>query len=278
MSIWDRMEQIDRRWIYLLVGIGVVFPFIFPVEFPISVTPEARSLYEEVNALPDSSTMFVVFDYYPSTVPECEPMARAAMRHAFRKDCRVVTLSNIPLGGPSMAEQVTREVAAEFGKEYGTDFVNLGFKYGYVAVLSGMGTSIEDIFPADNSGTPLAELPLMQDVKNYADVDFIFEVADNSTADYWVSIVNAQYGVPMGCGATAVMAPKFYAYVASGQFVGLLGGMKGAAEYEILMEQEGSAVLGMAAQSMVHLLIIGLVVLGNIGYFAGRGGRRRTDV
>jgi hypothetical protein len=233
MSIWDRMEQIDRRWIYLLVGIGVVFPFIFPVEFPISVTPEARSLYEEVNALPDSSTMFVVFDYYPSTVPECEPMARAAMRHAFRKDCRVVTLSNIPLGGPSMAEQVTREVAAEFGKEYGTDFVNLGFKYGYVAVLSGMGTSIEDIFPADNSGTPLAELPLMQDVKNYADVDFIFEVADNSTADYWVSIVNAQYGVPMGCGATAVMAPKFYAYVASGQFVGLLGGMKGAAEYEI---------------------------------------------
>jgi len=59
-------------------------------------------------------------------------------------------------------------------------------------------------------------LPLMDSVKNYSNVAFVFEIADNATADYWVSIVNAQYGVPMGCGGTAVMAPKFYAYVASG--------------------------------------------------------------
>ena len=277
MSIWRTMEQLDRRWIYLLVAIAVIVPFIVPANFPISISPEARSLYDAVEALEDGSNVMLVFDYYPSTIAECEPMTIAALHHLFRKNCNVITLSNIPLGGPSMAERVTDTMAREYGKVYGVDYVNLGYKANYVAVLSGMGNSIESIFPTDNSGTLLAEIPLMDSVKSYAEVDFIFEVADNSTANYWVSIVNAGYGVPMGCGTTAVSAPQYFAFVASGQFVGLLGGMKGAAEYEMMLDQEGNATTGMGAQSLVHLLIIALVILGNIGYFMTRKERLRLD-
>lgn len=271
------MDQLDRRWIYLMVALAVLVPFIFPTNFPISISPEARSLYDTVEALEDGSNVMLVFDYYPSTIAECEPMTIAALHHLFRKNCKVVTLSNIPLGGPSMAERVTRMMAVEYNKEYGVDFVNLGYKANYVAVLSGMGKSIESIFPTDNSGKPLSEIPMMDSIKSYAEIDFIFEVADNSTANYWVSIVNAQYGVPMGCGTTAVSAPQYFAFVASGQFVGLLGGMKGAAEYEIMVGHEGSAVTGMGAQSLVHLLIIGLVLLGNLGFFITRRERLRLN-
>ena len=270
MSIWKKLEQMDRRWVYLMVGLSVIFPFVFPLTLPISITPEAQAVYDHVEALPDGSTVMLVFDYYPSTIAECEPMARSALHHFFRKNCKIVTLSNIPLGGPSMAETVTREIAEIYGKEYGTDFVNLGYKANYVAVLAGMGKSIKDIFPTDNSGTPFDDLPLMQTTPNYDSVSFIFEIADNATADYWVSIVNAQFGVPMVCGTTAVSAPKYYAFVSSGQFKGLLGGMKGAAEYEILVEKQSAAVKGMSAQSLVHLLIIFLVILGNISFFLGR--------
>ena len=276
MSFWTKIEGMDRRWIYLMVGLAVIIPFIVPAKFPISITPETQMLYDAVEAVPDSSTVMVVFDYYPSTIAECQPMTTAALHHFFRKDCKVITLSNIPLGGPSMAETVTRRIAPLYDKEYGVDFVNLGYKYGYVAVLSGMGTSIESIFPTDNSGTPLSELPMMDSVINYEQVAFIFEVADNATADYWVSIVNAQYGVPMGCGTTAVGAPKYYSFVQAGQFVGLLGGMKGAAEYEILLGKPANAVLGMGAQSLVHLLIIAMVILGNVGFFASRRNKRRV--
>ncbi|HOP08295.1 MAG TPA: hypothetical protein PLF13_13525 [candidate division Zixibacteria bacterium] len=275
MTFWERMEKMDRRWVYLMVGLAVIIPFIFPADFPINTTPEAQMLFDAIEALPDSCTVMCVFDYYPSTIAECEPMTRAALHHFWRKDIKVITLSNIPLGGPSMAETVTREIAPEYDKIYGEDFVNLGYKANYVAVLSGMGISIESIFPTDNSGTLLAELPMMDSIVNYEQISFIMEVADNATADYWVSIVNAQYGVPIGCGTTAVSAPKYYAFVGAGQFVGLLGGMKGAAEYEQLVEKRGSAVIGMGAQSLVHLLIIGLVILGNLGFFlSGRHKRR----
>ncbi|MCD6249867.1 MAG: hypothetical protein J7J98_06035 [candidate division Zixibacteria bacterium] len=275
MSFWERMEKLDRRWVYLAVGIAVIIPFILPTPLPISITTEAQSLFDAVEALPDGSNVMLVYDYYPSTIAECEPIAIAACHHLFRKNCKIITLSNIPYGGPSMAEKITRMMADQYGKTYGVDYVNLGYKYGYVAVLSGMGQSIESIFPADNSGTLLSELPLMDSVKNYEDIAFIFEIADNATADYWVSIVNAQYGVPIGCGGTAVMAPKFYAYISSGQFVGLLGGMRGAAEYEILINKQADAVKGMQAQSLVHLLIIGLVIFGNVGFFVTRSKQKR---
>jgi hypothetical protein len=114
----------------------------------------------------------------------------------------------------------------------------------------------------------------MDSVKNYKDIAFLFEVADNATADYWVSIVNAQYGVPMVCGTTAVSAPKYYAFVAARQFLGLLGGMKGAAEYEKLVGKKAKATVGMGAQSLAHLLIIALVMLGNVSYFMGRRQRK----
>jgi len=204
-------------------------------------------------------------------------MTTAALHHLFRKDCKVVTLSTIPLGGPSMAERVTRSVAAQYGKKYGIDFVNLGYKANYVAVLKGLGSSIESIYPTDNSGTPLSQLPLMAQVKNYDDISFIFVVADNDIVTYWISIVNAEYGIPIGAGVTAVSAPKYYAFVGSGQMTGLLGGMKGAAEYELLVGVPGLAVKGMGMQSLVHLMIIFMVVVGNVAFFAGRRHERKEQ-
>ncbi|HVP06557.1 MAG TPA: hypothetical protein VMS71_01855 [Candidatus Acidoferrum sp.] len=278
MNFWDRIATVERRWVYLMVALAVIFPLIVPAHFPVQISPEARQLYDAVEALPDSCNVMLTFDYYPSTLAETEPMSIAALHHLFRKNCKIVTMTTIPLGGPSIAERVTRKMAAEYGKIYGVDYVNLGYKYNYVAVLKGMGTSIESIYPTDNSGTPLSELPLMQHVKNYKDIKFIFVVSDNVIVDYWISIVNAEYGIPVGCGATAVMAPKFYSYVGSGQMTGLLGGMKGAAEYEQLVNHPGLAVKGMGIQSLVHLLIIGLVIVGNLGYFLGSGRRKAKQL
>jgi hypothetical protein len=274
MNFWEKVSGMDRRWIYLLVAISVIFPMLVVIKFPVQITPEARQLFDAVESLPDSSVIFLTFDYYPSTLAETEPMSVAALNQMFRKNMKVVTMTTVPLGGPSIAERVTRKLAEKYGKVYGVDYVNLGYKANYVAVLKGMGSSIEAIYPADNTGTMLKDLPLMQKVKNYNDVKFIYVVADNGIIDYWISIVNAQYGTPVGAGVTAVMAPKMYSFVEAKQLTGLLGGMKGAAEYERLVNHEGNAIRGMDAQSMAHLLIIFLVVIGNIGFFATRKLRR----
>jgi len=260
----------DRRFIYLSVAFYVIFPVLVTLRLPTSISPEAKQLYDAVEALPDSSTVLLTFDYYPSTLAETEPMSRAALKHLFRKNCKVLTMTTVPLGGPSIAERVTREIAGQYGKIYGIDYVNLGYKANYVAVLKGMGSSIEAIYPTDNSGTPLSQIPMMKHIENYSNIDFIFAVSDNAIVDYWISIVHAQYGKRVGAGVTAVSAPQYFAYLDAGQLAGMLGGMKGAAEYEMLVKQPGSAVKGMTAQSLVHLFIVFSVIAGNATYLAKR--------
>jgi hypothetical protein len=223
-----------------------------------------------MEALPEGALIMIPFEIWPSTLPETEPLARAAVRHAFDRNLRIISLSNIGAGGPSITERVLREEGKAYGKVYGTDYVNLGYKANYLAVLTGMGTSIRSIYPTDHSGTSLDSLPIMRNVDRYDDVQFVFAISDNATIDYWVSIVGARFGMPMGAGVTAVMAPKLFAYIDAGQLVGLLGGMKGGAEYEMLIDHQEWATRGMGAQSLIHLIIIAFIVLGNIGYFAGR--------
>ena len=80
----------------------------------------------------------------------------------------------------------------------------------------------------------------------------------------------------MAAGVTAVMATDLYPYWKSDQLVGVINGMKGAAEYEHLVGVTGWGILGMSSQSIAHLLIILFIIMGNIGYLAGRL-HRRTD-
>jgi hypothetical protein len=64
----------------------------------------------------------------------------------------------------------------------------------------------------------------------------------------------------------------------------LLGGLKGAAEYETLIgehypelkERSQIATRGMDVQSIVHLIIIGFIILGNIVYLISRSERTRA--
>jgi hypothetical protein len=80
----------------------------------------------------------------------------------------------------------------------------------------------------------------------------------------------------VGAGVTAVSAADAYPFLQSGQLTGLLAGMKGGAEYEILVSKSGyskatmPAVAAMDSQSLAHVVILLLVIIGNIAYFATR--------
>ena len=89
-----------------------------------------------------------------------------------------------------------------------------------------------------------------------------------ATAQVWVRQVAVIYpDVPVVLGVTAVMTPNIMPYLQSRQIKGLLGGLRPAAEYELLLEAPGNAVAMMDAQSAAHITILGFIILGNIAYF-----------
>jgi hypothetical protein len=67
-----------------------------------------------------------------------------------------------------------------------------------------------------------------------------------------------------------VAAPGIYPLLQTGQINGLIGGLRGAAEYETLLERKGKATSGMDAQSATHFMIILLILACNLFYFVTR--------
>ena len=56
----------------------------------------------------------------------------------------------------------------------------------------------------------------------------------------------------------------------------MLPGIKGAGDYETLLHAPTFGSRATGALSWVYALIIGLIVLGNIGYYAGRAAERKA--
>jgi hypothetical protein len=270
MSFGDQLEKLDRRWIFLLVGILVLLPLLFPLKLPIAVSGPAQHYYEAMEKVPAGSIVVLAGDFDPASAPELMPMLNSSVRHLFRKNCRIIALQLWP-GGPPLVDGVLHRLGNEMGKKYGTDYVNLGYKSGNEVVMLAFGASFSRTFPNDYSGTPVATLPLMRETDTFDGVKLLVNIsAGTPGTKEWVQQAQGRYHVTMISGSTAVQAPELYPYLQSGQILGLLGGMAGAAEYEKTTGVLGPATKGMDAQSSAHVFIMFLILLGNVIYFARR--------
>ncbi len=265
MSWFSKIGTIDRRIIYLLILLAVVIPLLLKMKMPIRVSDPVKRSFEAVDRLPQGSVVMISIDYDASSEPELQPMLLAILRHSFSKNLKIILMGHLALGLP-LGEIALNQIAQEYNKTYGEDYVNLGYRPGYVAQMVGIGKEIRDFFAVDYKGISVDSLPFMRRVHNYNDIDLLVGLEHGVVGDAWVQYVGARYGQKMFFGATGVVAPDYYPYLQSKQIEGMIAGLQGAAEYETLVEKMGTGILGMPAQSVVHGLIILFIIIGNIGY------------
>ncbi|MEO0231569.1 MAG: hypothetical protein ABIM49_04005 [candidate division WOR-3 bacterium] len=265
MKFLEYLAKIDRRIIYLILAIFIIIPLIKPLNLPIGSSHPVKSLFDFIEKQPEGAVIVLSMDYDASVYPECHPMSRAIARHAFLKNLRLIGLTLNP-AGTGLALEVMTEIPKEYNKKYGKDYVFLGFRPDITATILGFGEDIRKIFPYDYFGNKTDTLPIFKDVKNYDQIALVVSISGSALPVSWIYLARGRYGQDIAAGVTAVMAADYYPYLRTGQFVGLLGGMKGAAEYEKLIERRELATSGIDAVSISHILIILFVIIGNIGY------------
>ena len=260
--------KVDRRWIFLVIGLAVLLPLFFPLGLPIRATNATQRVYDAVEELAPNSKVLVSFEYGPSTKPEIHPMAIAVLRHLFTNNQKVYVTCLWP-DGQFMAEDALTEIAEEeFGLTYGEDYVLLGFRPGNEAVVKGIVSNLRKLYTTDARGTLVDQIPMMANVNKVKDFDFIFSASAGYPGTIeWVQYAADPTGVPMSTGTTSIQVNDVMPYVQSGQVKGILAGMPGAAEYEALIGSPGIGTSGMDAQSIAHLVIVIFIVFGNITYF-----------
>ncbi|HEX7880696.1 MAG TPA: hypothetical protein VF720_14870, partial [Candidatus Eisenbacteria bacterium] len=176
MNWMQRLEKLDRRIVFVIMFIAVSIPVLVRLDMPIPSSKEVDDYYDAIEKLPDGSAVFFPADFDPGSVAELEPMMRTSLRHLFRKDCKVVCFTLWDTG-PGIVDAIIRDEAQRAHKEYGVDYVFLGFKAGREVIMVQIANSISGVFPQDYTGKDTKSLPLMQQVDKLTDTRLIVNIS-----------------------------------------------------------------------------------------------------
>ncbi len=268
-------KPVERRIVFLLVGISLVVPFFMQFKLPLKISPEVQQVYDKLASLPPGSKVLASFDYDPPSAPELQPMAEAFVKYAFEHDIKIIMMGLWPQG-PQQANQAVEAAFEENPAlrdqvKYGVDYVNLGFQSGNEFVVLRMGESFKSMFPSDLNYTPYDSIPLLKNVSNFSNIDWSinFSAGKPGTVE-WIQVAVDRYNLPMSAGNTAVQAPMVYPYLNAGQLLGLMGGMSGAAEFEKLTNLPGKATTFLLSQTFAHVVVILFIIIGNVAFLRSR--------
>ncbi len=269
MNLFERFAKIDPRIMYAVVLLVVAIPLINPFGLPMMVMDASHEFYSLIDSLPHGAKIVLSIDHAAGPDVELGPIAQTMLIHLVDKEAKVYAMSSIP-EGPMFAERYLK-VLEDYDKEYGVDYVNLGYFAGGEAGMAAWADDFHSVFRTDIRNTASDQLPMMKEVQSAKDFDLVVTLNSGpggyGPPDFWLRQIAVAKGVPLAMGVTAIMGPQTQPYYQSGQIKGLLIGLRSAAEYEMLIEQPGMAVAQMDAQSAAHAVILILIILGNLGYF-----------
>ena len=314
-SFWDRMQNLDRRYIYIVVALSIIIPLLIPFNSKTYITEPVENLYKKIDSFSEREdrAILMCFMHDASTMPELFPMEVSILRHCFERNIKVFTICFLPTAAPLIdyAINTAKEVGG-FDVQSGVDYCNIGYKpYAlFLPILLGMGEDIAEAVETDSEGRKVENLEIMKNLKNYNELNLVIDFSASASVQTWITYARVKFGANIGAGITAVMAAENYPFLQTGQLVGMLGGLKGAAEYEKLVDvfasyesedypngrtfskeivketwipitdrnipyQFKTARIGMNAQSVAHIMIIVFIILGNIGYFVTRKSKNK---
>jgi hypothetical protein len=278
------LANLDRRWIFLAMGTVVVVLFAAGLKRELPVSQYVQSYYDTIEELPEGSTVLLSADFDPASAAELLPTYQATIHHLMRRNMKVINVATWPAAPPYTRAEFAKIAEGTYGKTYGEDWIELGFKPGDDVAMAQIGQDLRTTFPVDErEGRKLSDFPVV--MEGVSDSLQGIAVLITMSAGYpgileWIAQVGGRYDIRILTATTAVQTPDLFAYYPS-QLAGFCGAATGATQYlQLVTEgmQEDSELVAttltnqkrMAIQTWGHMLIILLIVAGNVIYFVGK--------
>ena len=278
--MYQILKNLDRRWIFLAMFLGVAIPILARLVFPEEVSKQSKMVFDAVDELPDGSNILLSYDFDPASQGELLPMAQAFTRHCSIKGHKQYYMALWPLGSPMVDLSIVTINEEYPDMVYGEDYMKFSYKAGGEAVIRMITQDLRGMFPLDSQGTQLDDIPMTRNIKNIQDMNLIINVsAGDPGTKQWVQFAATPFGITTVSGCTGVQAPQMYPYIPK-QLAGVLGAIKAAAEYEAAIDEAYPSIADnqkaqeakrrMGPQLVAHSLMILFIVVGNWIYFVGR--------
>ncbi len=164
--MWQKLANIDRQVIYALMILVIALSLIKPVGLAIVPSPETREGYTILSShcLQAASCTLGSITLQEEFLNLCLPPSRWLGRVPEKTVCSLCAGMWVMAG--DMADTAFSIAKDEFSeKEYGVDWVNVGYKPGGEVLLQKMLSSVYDAaVGVDHYGNDLKTLPLMAEV------------------------------------------------------------------------------------------------------------------
>jgi len=264
-----------RAFLYILLCAAIVVPLVVGGHwFGSSITPRecVRGAFEAIDALPSGSTVLLAVECDPATADEVEPAVAAVLDHLLERKVSIVGLSTVPSGPPVALQWLEEAAQRAGGLAYGTDYILLGYLPGEESALRRMPQGLDVVFPRDYARRQDAsQYLLIQRANRLSSMGLGIVIGgDHVHVKRWLEQVQAPVGLPLLAVMTASAEPALSPYYRSGQLLGMVGGLPGAAEYEALRQRVGPASESADAQALAYLVVVVAGLLGNVAFLLGR--------
>lgn len=272
-NIWEKLGGLHWFWVGAIILVLIFIPLLSPLGLPISTNQWTVDAYDAVLAVPADKIIIWEDNWSIGGLADSEPGHTALMRIMLENNIKFVMVSltpDTPLLHTYITDQV-KEYPESNGKVYGVDWVQMGFLAGQEGALSLMAEDMHSAFTSDYYGTPLNQLPLMDDVIDFNDVALVISGSSSQT---WVEAPIRQwytkYDVEVVSytlsGGTVLSAT----YWPNNGIVGIIEGSRGGSELEFIGKVPGIGASQSDAKTLAFLATAGFIVLGNISYFGAK--------
>lgn len=258
-DLGTKLQNVDRRIIYTVLFIVLAVPLLKPIGLPINITNETKVAFDTIQAIPSGKAVLFTSTIGPSNAAEIHPQGIAVMSHLISKKVKVVFA---PTGAEAIQYQyIYAQMCKDAGYKEGEDYIILPFMAGEETVYAAIGKDIKSLYASQPKS------PLWDSIKDVTDFALIIDSSGGPSQRYALAHIGGPRKVKIVPLVVGVILTTIQPYFNAGQLSGIVAALSGAAEYETLVKAPGKGLSGMDAQSLGHVWIIFLVVVGNIAYY-----------
>src|SRR5215813_3128060 len=86
----EKLEGVDRRAVFLVMGIAIMVPLFYPISLPIKPTPPVTKFYDFIESLPTGSRVLVSDDWDPGSKAELRTVSVIVHKHLRDRGVKVM--------------------------------------------------------------------------------------------------------------------------------------------------------------------------------------------
>jgi hypothetical protein len=272
-GIWERLDRIDHRIVYIVLTIAVCAVIIQPFGVPVKISPVVQDIYNLIDGLQPGDIVHLDIAVELPTITDNGPGAADIIYHLHSKGVKVVYTTGIKWSGLSSTPTAYNRLVREWndldamGKVYGVDYVYIGYLGATDVGYTSFATDLLGFTGNDYYGTPLNTLPLMQELPTgtYADFKMCIAIGDATAAP----VLQPRYKTTCILWTQITTYPNYLVLVP--HVLRQAGaGVRMAAEYERLLGRPARGARTVDTTAIAGLVVVGFMILGNIGLFMSR--------